>query len=39
MAHTDALTLQIDPQLEEQAEKLFHALGLDLSTATGLFYR
>ena len=39
MAHTEALTLHIDTELKEQAANLFQELGLDLSTATGLFYR
>ena len=29
----------IEPDLKEQAEALFSALGMDLSTATGIFYR
>lgn len=33
------MTLRIEPQLKEQAAILFKDLGLDLSTATGLFYR
>ena len=39
MAHTEALTLHIDTELKEQVANLFQELGLDLSTATGLFYR
>ena len=39
MAHTEALTLHIDTELKEQAANLFQELGLDLSTATGIFYR
>ena len=39
MAHTETLTLHIDTELKEQAANLFQELGLDLSTATGLFYR
>lgn len=38
MAKTN-MTLRIEPQLKEQAATLFKELGLDLSTATGLFYR
>ncbi len=38
MAKTN-MTLRIDPQIKEQATILFKELGLDLSTATGLFYR
>lgn len=33
------MTIRIEPELKEQAAALFKALGLDLSTATGLFYR
>lgn len=33
------MTIRMEPELKEQAAALFKALGLDLSTATGLFYR
>ena len=33
------MTLRIEPDLKEQAAALFKALGMDLSTATGIFYR
>ena len=33
------LTLRMDSELKAQAAELFKALGLDLSTATGIFYR
>lgn len=33
------MTLRIEPELKEQAASLFKSLGLDLSTATGIFYR
>ena len=33
------LTLRKDSELKAQASELFEALGLDLSTATGIFYR
>ena len=33
------LTLRIDSELKAQASELFKALGLDLSAATGIFYR
>lgn len=33
------LTLRMDRELKAQASELFEALGLDLSTATGIFYR
>lgn len=33
------MTLKMEPELKEQAAALFGALGMDLSTATGIFYR
>lgn len=33
------LTLRMDSELKEQASELFKTLGLDLSAATGIFYR
>ena len=39
MAKKEPITLQIDSALKEQAADLFDALGMDLSTATGIFYR
>ena len=33
------MTLRVEPMLKEQASELFKALGMDLSTATGIFYR
>ena len=39
MATKENLTLRMEPDLKEQASKLFKALGMDLSTATGIFYR
>lgn len=33
------MTLRIEPELKKQASDLFQSLGLDLSTATGIFYR
>lgn len=33
------MTIRMEPELKAQAAALFKALGLDLSTATGLFYR
>lgn len=32
------ITIRIEPKLKEDVSKLFKALGLDLSTATTLFY-
>ena len=32
-------TLKIEPELTAQAAALFAELGMDLSTATGIFYR
>lgn len=31
------MTLRVEPELKAQAASLFKALGLDLSTATGIF--
>lgn len=39
MAKKENLTLRMEPDLKEQASNLFKALGMDLSTATGIFYR
>ena len=39
MANKTNMTLRIEPELKEKAAELFGALGLDLSTATGIFYR
>lgn len=33
------MTLRMEPELKEQASLLFKSLGMDLSTATGIFYR
>lgn len=33
------MTLRIEPELKAQATALFKAIGMDLSTATGIFYR
>lgn len=32
------LTIRIEPALKKEASDLFQSLGLDLSTATGMFY-
>ena len=39
MATKGNMTLRIEPELKKQAADLFQALGMDLSTATGIFYR
>ena len=39
MANKANMTLRIEPELKEQAAALFKSLGMDLSTATGIFYR
>lgn len=39
MANKSNVTLRVEPELKEQASMLFKSLGLDLSTATGIFYR
>lgn len=33
------MTLRMEPELKAQASDLFRSLGMDLSTATGIFYR
>lgn len=39
MANKGNMTIRIEPELKEKAAALFKALGMDLSTATGIFYR
>lgn len=39
MATKKNMTLCIEPELKRQAAELFQSLGMDLSTATGIFYR
>lgn len=39
MAKKGNMTLRIEPELKTHAAALFKALGMDLSTATGIFYR
>ena len=39
MATKGNMTLRIEPELKKEAAALFQSLGLDLSTATGIFYR
>ena len=39
MANKSNVTLRIEPELKEQAATLFNSLGLDLSTATEIFFR
>lgn len=39
MSSKDSLTLHVEPELQAQAAALFNALGMDISTATGVFYR
>lgn len=39
MANKENMTLRIEPDLKAQAASLFKSLGMDLSTATGIFYR
>lgn len=33
------MTIRIEPELKERATELFGSLGLDISTATGLYFR
>lgn len=35
----ESLTLEMEPELKAKVEELFNTLGMDLSTATGVFYR
>ena len=37
MANKENMTLRIDHDIKVQATKLFKSLGLDMSTATGIF--
>lgn len=39
MARKENTTLRIERDLKRQAAALYKALGVDLSTATGIFYR
>lgn len=39
MANKENLTIRMEPELKAQAAALFKNLGMDLSTATGIFYR
>ena len=38
-AKKENMTLRMEPELKAQAAALFKSLGMDLSTATGIFYR
>lgn len=38
-ASKENLTIRMEPELKAQASALFKSLGMDLSTATGIFYR
>ena len=39
MANKTNMTLRVDPKLKARVAELFKELGMDLSTATGIFYR
>lgn len=39
MAGKESFTLNMEPELLSQAAELFNALGMDIDTATGIFYR
>lgn len=39
MATKENLTIRVEPELKQEVSNLFKSLGLDLSTATGIFYR
>lgn len=38
-AATSTINLKVDPEVKEQAKRVFDALGLDMSTAINLFLR
>ena len=39
MAATATINMKIDPVVKEQAKRVFEGVGLDMSTAIGLFLR
>ena len=39
MAETTNISIRMDPELKKQAEALFNALGMNLSTAFNIFVR
>lgn len=39
LSKKENVTIRVEPELRDQATALFKTLGMDLSTATGLFYR
>ena len=39
MANKVNMTIRMEPEIKKQAAALFKELGMDLSTATGIFYR
>lgn len=39
MSNKVNMTLRMEPELKARAAALFQELGMDLSTATGIFYR
>ena len=39
MANKENLTIRIEPELKAEASALFKELGMDLSTAIGIFFR
>ncbi|CCY82585.1 UNVERIFIED_ORG: hypothetical protein B5F06_07125 [Lacrimispora saccharolytica] len=39
LSKKENVTIRVEPELRDQAAALFKTLGMDLSTATGLFYR
>ena len=39
MANKENLTIRIEPELKAEASSLFKELGMDLSTAIGIFFR
>lgn len=39
MSNKVNVTLRVEPELKAQVSEMFRELGMDLSTATGIFYR
>jgi len=39
MAQTNLLQVRIEPLLKQQAEKLFHEIGIDMASAVRMFFK
>lgn len=37
--NTVAISVRVDPEIKEEAEKVFRALGISTSTAVNIFFR